>query len=56
MTLTVITAALAALTVNFPTTVPVSILVLVIVLGGFFLPVRALALLFLAIAAALVYV
>jgi hypothetical protein len=56
MTLTVITAALAALTVNFPTTVPVSILVLVIVLGGFFLPVRALALLFLAIAAALVYI
>jgi hypothetical protein len=56
MTLTVITAALAALTVNFPTTVPVSIFVLVIVLGGFFLPVRALALLFLAIAAALVYI
>ncbi|MDP9221432.1 MAG: serine/threonine-protein phosphatase [Actinomycetota bacterium] len=56
MTLTVVSAALAALTVQFPAGVPVSIFVLVIVLGGFFLPVRALALLFLAIAVALVYV
>ena len=56
LALTALSAALAELTVRFPTGVPTSILVLVVVLGGFFLPVRALALLFLAIGLALVYV
>ena len=54
--LTASRAALAVLTVAFPTGVPASIFVLVIVLGGFFLPVRGLALLYLAIAVALLYV
>jgi hypothetical protein len=56
LALTILTAALAVLTVEFPTGVPTSILVLVAVLGGFFLPIRALALLYLVIAIALVYV
>ncbi len=56
LVLSVVSGALAVLTVAFPTGVPTSILVLVVVLGGFFLPVRALALLYLAIAVALVYI
>jgi Stage II sporulation protein E (SpoIIE) len=56
LTLTIVSAALAVLTVAFPSGVPSSIFVLVIVLGGFFLPVRGLALLYLAISVALVYV
>jgi Stage II sporulation protein E (SpoIIE) len=54
--LTVLSAALAALTVRFPQGAPVSIFVLIVVLGGFFLPIRALALLYVAIAVALVYI
>ena len=56
LVLTAVCAVLAVLTVAFPTGVPASIFVLVIVLGGFFLPVRGLALLYLAIAVALLYV
>jgi hypothetical protein len=54
--LTAVSAALAVLTVAFPSGVPSSIFVLVVVLGGFFLPVRGLALLYLAVSVALVYV
>ncbi len=54
--LTAVCAVLAVLTVAFPTGVPASIFILVIVLGGFFLPVRGLALLYLAVAVALLYV
>lgn len=54
--LTVVSAVLAVLTVAFPSGVPSSIFVLVIVLGGFFLPVRGLALLYLAVSVALVYI
>jgi Stage II sporulation protein E (SpoIIE) len=54
--LTVVCAVLAFLTGAFPTGVPSSMFVLVVVLGGFFLPVRALALLYLVIAVALIYV
>ena len=54
LVLAVLSAALAVLTVDHPTSVPVSIFVLIIVLGGFFLPVRALVLLVVVITAALV--
>jgi hypothetical protein len=54
--LTVLSALLAVLTVHFPQAAPVSGFVLIVVLGGFFLPIRALALLYLAIFVALVYV
>jgi hypothetical protein len=56
LALTVAAAALAGLTGSFPTGVPSSMFVLVIVLGGFFLPVRGLFLLYLAVGVALVYV
>jgi Stage II sporulation protein E (SpoIIE) len=56
LALTILSAGLAVLDVQFPTGVPTSIFVLVAVLGGFFLPVRGLALLYLVIALALVYV
>ncbi len=56
LALAVIAAVLAVLTVAFPTGVPSSSFVLVVVLGGFFLPVRGLALLYLLLAAALVWV
>ena len=54
--LSVMSVVLAALTVDHPTNIPVSIFLLVVVLGGFFLPVRPLVLLLVVIAAALVYV
>lgn len=56
LVLTVLSVALAFLTVGHPTTIPVSIFLLIVVLGGFFLPVRPLILLLVVITAALVYV
>jgi hypothetical protein len=54
--LAVLSAALAGLTVQYPQGAPVSTFVLIVVLGGFFLPVRGLALLYVAIIVALIYV
>jgi hypothetical protein len=56
LVLAIVTAAVAVLTVAFPTGVPSSAMVLVVVLGGFFLPVRGLALLYVVMAVALIWV
>lgn len=53
--LAIASAVLAVLTVPYPTSVPVSIFMLVIVVGGFFLPVRGVWLLFVVVAACIVY-